>query len=87
MDKMTQAGQASNQYDEVEEQLTESFRPVIPDPEFVRRLYHRLTYKPAMVVERRSDAEFLLVIALGVLTGSIVILLIKQLVDAVLKRA
>jgi hypothetical protein len=87
MDKMTQAEQPLNQYDEVEEQLQESFRPVIPDPEFVRQLYHRLTYKPAMVVERRSDAEFLLVIALGVLTGAVVILLVKRLVDALLKRS
>jgi hypothetical protein len=86
MEKMTQADQAMNQYNEVEEQLQESFRPVIPDPEFVRRLYHRLTYKPAMVVERRTDAEFLLVIAFGVLTGAVVILLVKRLVETLLKR-
>jgi len=84
---MTQAGQAWNQYDGVEEQLQESFRPVIPDPEFVRRLYRRLTNSPTTVVERRSEAGILLIIALGVLTGVVGLMLVKRLLDALLKRS
>jgi hypothetical protein len=83
---MTQIGQPDNTYDEVEEQLQESFKPVIPDPEFVRRLYHRLTTTPAMVVERRSNAEMLLVVAFGILTSAFLIMLLKRLVDFLLKR-
>ena len=83
---MTRSEQAVNHYDEVEGQLQESFRPVIPDPEFVRRLYRRLTTTPAMVVERRSDAAMLLVIAFGVLMGAVLLMTIKRIVNRLLKQ-
>jgi hypothetical protein len=76
--------QPSDEVDEVEDQLFESFKPVIPDPEFVRRLQHRLVAIPETIIEPRYKIENILIILLGISTGFIVLIFVRWLIKKML---
>ncbi len=63
----------------LENQLKRSLRRVEPREEFVDHLYDRLTTPPSMTVERRTNtAVGLLVVAFSLLSGVIVVWLMRQ---------
>ena len=78
--------QSNEEINEIEGQLVESFKPVIPDPEFIRRLHHRLVDSPTTVVEPKFDSGDLLIILFGILTGFLILLAAKRFVNALLRR-
>jgi hypothetical protein len=75
---------ADQEIDQVEDQLFDSFRPVIPDPEFVRRLQHRLLVSPDTIIEPRFKIENIFIILIGISTGFIVLLFLKRMITKML---
>ena len=61
-------------------------RPVQPNPEFVRRLKHRLTSQPAVTVEHRTEATVFVILAGALFSGALLVWLIFSL-KALLNRA
>jgi hypothetical protein len=87
MDVKTQLSkQAIEDLDEVEVQLEETFKPVIPDPEFIRRLHRRLTTPPVTVLEHRTQAVDLILMALGVLLGAALLAVLGRLIRAMMRH-
>jgi hypothetical protein len=66
--------------EDLESQLKRSLRRVEPREEFVDHLYGRLTSPPAMTVERRTNTAFgLLLVAFSLVSGFLVVWLMRQL--------
>ncbi len=63
----------------LEKQLKISLKPVQPSPEFVTHLQSRLTSPPAMTVERENTALSLLLMAFSLLSGVVLVWLMRQL--------
>lgn len=64
----------------LEAQLKRSLRRVEPREEFVDHLYDRLTTPPPMTVERRTNTAIgLLLVAFSLLSGVLLIWLMRQL--------
>lgn len=82
--KFISNSQPGDEMDEVEDQLFESFKPVIPDPEFVRRLQHRLVASPETILEPRFKIENILIILIGISAGFIVMLFMRRLINKIL---
>ena len=61
----------------VEGHLQTSLHPVAPSPEFISKLKNRLITQTPPVLETESSAMSMLVIAFGLLTGVIILLLGK----------
>jgi hypothetical protein len=76
--------QLSAEINEVEDQLQESFKPVIPDPEFVRRLKHRLVAVPSTILEPRFNAESLFYILSGLSVALLILVVSKKIIDSFL---
>jgi hypothetical protein len=81
---MTNNSLVDQEIDQVEDQLLDSFKPVIPDPEFVRRLQHRLLVSPDTIVEPRYKVENIFIILIGISTGLIVLVFLKRLINRIL---
>ena len=63
----------------LEDQLKRSLRRVEPREEFVDHLHDRLTTPPPMMVERRTHTAIgLLVVAFSLLSGVLVVWLMRQ---------
>lgn len=63
----------------LENQLKQSLRPVKPDPEFIDHLHTRLKTPATTILEQRENtAAGLLVVAFSLLSGFILILLMRQ---------
>ena len=78
--------QSHEDVNQIEGQLVDSFQPVIPDPEFIRRLHHRLVDSPSTIVEPKFDSGDLFIILFGILTGFLILLAAKRFVNALLRR-
>ena len=64
---------------DLENQLKRSLRPVQPSTEFVGHLHERLTNPPTMIIERRQNTAFgLLLVAFSLLSGVFLIWLMRQ---------
>jgi hypothetical protein len=64
----------------LEDVLTYSLSPVIPDPIFVSRLYYRLTEKPAVTLEKGStNFLVLVVVCIGLFTGTLLTWLVSRI--------
>jgi len=62
-----------------EAELESSLSTVQPDPEFVTRLRRRLSQNEQVVLEPRSYATALLLIALGLFTGALLVWILRRL--------
>jgi hypothetical protein len=64
----------------LENQLKRSLRRVEPNPEFVGHLHNRLTTPVEMTIERRQNAGFfLLLMAFSLMSGVLLVWLLRQL--------
>ena len=70
---------SSDMVDTLEQQLFYSLRPVKPSPDFVNHLQHRLTSPPVMTVDREYKVFGLLLVATSLLTGLLMVLLMRKL--------
>ena len=68
-----------NTYLKIEEELGYRLNPVQPDPEFVRRLQHRLTHPPQIQVEDRSSQFLYISLFGGFLAGIIILLALNRI--------
>lgn len=66
----------------LEKQLKVSLRPVQPNPEFIDHLHNRLTSSPAMTLERQNTVLSLLLVAFSLLSGIILIWVMRHLRSA-----
>ena len=57
----------------LEGQLRSFLNPIVPRPEFVSRLKHRLTTEPPIIIERRSEAAALVILAFGLFFGALLV--------------
>jgi hypothetical protein len=71
-----------NAVENLEFQLKASLRPVQPNPEFVTHLHRRLSAPPTILLERRSTALSLLLIALALMSGVFLIWWMRSLSKA-----
>jgi hypothetical protein len=87
---MVSINRASEKGDEnlyqFEEKLEETFTPVIPDPEFMRRLQRRLALSTGPVVEEHSQGEVLLLAVVIGLCGVLLMTAINQFLRLLLKN-
>ncbi len=68
--------------EELEGQLFTVLTPprlVQPNPEFVRRLKHRLTTQPVVTVEHRTEAAVFVILAVALFSGALLVWLIFSL--------
>jgi hypothetical protein len=64
----------------LESALSNTLKPVMPNPEFVRKLGHRIINPPSITLERRTEMKVFLVFAFALFSGVLVIWLLIYLV-------
>ena len=62
----------------LERKLSESLRPVRPDPVFVHSLRERLSHGSGVMVEKQTSHQGIVLIGLGLLTGVIIVWLMRR---------
>ncbi len=67
-----------NYMNSLERKLAESLRPVRPDPTFIHSLREKLSHSAAVVVEKRSPDQGLLILGAGLLTGIVFFLIMRR---------
>ncbi len=72
-------------YTDFELQLQSSLNPVSPDPDFVYTLKRKLVTPDHVILERQSSALSLLIIAVGLLTGALLLMFSRRLYYAIFK--
>jgi len=70
----------------MEQALERMLRPVQPSPQFVDQLHRRLVTPPSFIVERNSKAVGLLILAAGLFSGLVVLVIARQVYRLVLGR-
>jgi hypothetical protein len=63
----------------LEEKLRRNYGPVKPAPEFIATLQHRLVTPPRVLMENRRKGLIFLVMAIGLVVGSILFILIRAI--------
>jgi hypothetical protein len=78
----------ASDFDEIEQLMGSSLQPIKPRPEFVNKLYERLTdpMSPTVRLTRRYPARFFLLIFAAVLSGAIFILSASRLIISLIKE-
>lgn len=62
----------------LERKLSESLRPIRPDPVFVHSLREKLSQGSGVMVEKQASHQGIMLIGLGLLTGAIIIWLMRR---------
>ncbi len=70
---------------EIEQHLSSSLNPVLPDPIFIDRLEQRLKREPAIVLEPGSFIKAYIIMVSG-LVGGVVLLLLLHMVYRELRK-
>lgn len=75
-------------FDEIEKLMGSSLQPIAPRPEFVNKLYDRLTdpMSPTVRFTRRYPARFFLLIFAAILSGAIFILSASRLIISLIRE-
>lgn len=63
----------------IEEKLTNSLRPILPDPQFLSQLERRLTRGSEITLDTRRKGMALIVLAVGLFTGGLLFFLFRKL--------
>jgi hypothetical protein len=69
----------NNIYWNLEKRLTEVLKPVRPNPEFVDTLKSKLTRTPAVILEKGKKRIGLVIVGLGLITGTFVFWIYRKL--------
>jgi hypothetical protein len=67
-----------NYMNSLEKKLSESLRPVRPDPTFIHTLREKLSHSAGVVIEKRAPDQGLLILGAGLLTGLIFLLFMRR---------
>lgn len=62
----------------IEERLSSLLKPVTPDPAFIHSLKARLNRTPELILETSRKQINLLTVALGLVTGALLLWLIRR---------
>ena len=62
----------------LEKRLSESLRPVRPDPTFIHSLKEKLSRGTNVVIEKPVTQTGLLLLGVGIITGALIVLLIHR---------
>ena len=75
-------------FDEIEKLMGSSLQPITPRPEFVNKLYDRLTdpMSPTVRFTRKYPTQFFLLIFAAVLSGAIFILSASRLIISLIRE-
>lgn len=75
-------------FDEIEKLMGSSLQPVNPRPEFVNKLYDRLTdpMSPTVRITRRYPVRFFLLIFAAILSGAIFIVSSSRLIISLIRE-
>src|SRR5450759_3406902 len=71
---------------EFELRLQSSLQPVDPDPKFVYTLREKLVTPDAVILERQSGALSLLIIAVGLFSGVLLLMISRRLYNMLRKQ-
>jgi hypothetical protein len=64
---------------EIEQRLNSSLRPIQPAPEFIDKLYSRLTTGPGISIETRPRQYGFLVLVFGFVSGILLLWILRRL--------
>jgi hypothetical protein len=67
-----------NYMNSLERKLSESLRPVRPDPTFIHTLREKLSRSAGVVIEKRGPDQGLLILGAGLLTGIVFLLIMRR---------
>jgi hypothetical protein len=67
-----------NYMNSLEKKLSESLRPVRPDPTFIHSLREKLARSSAVIVEKRGPNQGLLIVGIGLVTGIAFVWLMRR---------
>jgi hypothetical protein len=67
-----------NYMNSLERKLSESLRPVRPDPTFIHSLREKLSRSAGVVIEKRAPDQGLLILGAGLLTGIVFLLIMRR---------
>lgn len=62
----------------LEKKLSESLQPVNPDPRFIHSLQNRLAQNSDVIVEKRSSLPGILVLGMGLVSGAMLVFLLRK---------
>jgi hypothetical protein len=67
-----------NYMNSLEKRLSESLRPVRPDPTFIHSLREKLAHNSAVMVEKSAPNPGLLILGIGLVTGIAFVWLMRR---------
>jgi hypothetical protein len=69
----------NSDYSTIEEKLSSSLRPIMPDPQFLSQLESRLIRRSDITLDTRSKGMVLIVLATGLFFGGFLFFLFRKL--------